>query len=293
NQASQNDPASIASNALGRHLVHYPADDPRSAYSLPEWQEAAKAATLERMAAFYRAHAGASDAELAIVGPVDTTQVTEKLRAAFDDWRSAQSYVRIANPLQPVNAARIVLDMPEKSNAVYTALVPLALDDADADVPALFTAVQLLGGRAGTRLWNRLREQEGLSYSVQSSMRVGMRDKNGRIGITGSFAPQNRERFEVALRDELDKVLKEGFSALEVSFAKDAILRNRRQFITHERNVAGMLADNLYWGKTMERREQRDKQYAELTTEQVNAALRKYLDPDKFSAAMAGDFEKK
>ncbi|MGH8807141.1 MAG: insulinase family protein, partial [Noviherbaspirillum sp.] len=43
NQASQNDPASIASNALGRHLVHYPADDPRSAYSLPEWQEAARA----------------------------------------------------------------------------------------------------------------------------------------------------------------------------------------------------------------------------------------------------------
>lgn len=293
NQTSRDDPATLASNALARHLVRYPVDDPRSVLSLPEWQELGRAATLERMVSFYRSHAGTSNAELAVVGPVDPAQLTQQLRAAFDDWRSPQPYARIPAPLQEHPAARIALDLPEKANAAYVATLPLPLDDEDADIPALYTAVQLLGGRAGTRLWNRLREQEGLSYGVQSTFNVSARDKNARIGISGSFAPQNRERFEAAVRDELEKVLREGFSPLEVSQAKSAILRGRRQYLTQERGVAGILADNLYWGRTLEWREQRDKQYEELTPEQVNAVLRKYLDLSRLSAVLAGDFGKK
>jgi zinc protease len=293
NEASQSSPSEVASNALTRHLVRYPDDDPRSALSLPEWQDLAKAATRERMEAFYRQFAGASHSELSMVGPVDATQVTEQLRAAFDDWRSPQDYRRIERPMQAVPAARMVIDMPDKANAYYTAAMPLPLNQDDPDVAALSAAVHLLGGRAGTRLWNRLREQEGISYGVYATMNVGMRDRNGSIGISGSLAPENRERFETAVREELDKALKDGFSAAEVEFARQAILRSRRQYITQEGAVVDLLAGNLYWGRTLERREQRDREYAELTAEQVNATLHKYLDPAKLSAAIAGDFSKK
>jgi zinc protease len=88
-------------------------------------------------------------------------------------------------------------------------------------------------------------------------------------------------------------VLRDGFSALEVDFAKDAILRSRRQNIMNERTVAEMLADNLFWGRTMAWREQRDKDFAALTPEQVNSALKKYLDIGRMSSAVAGDFAAK
>lgn len=288
--AAQNDPASHAASALARHTVRHEKDDPRSAWTPEETQQAAREATVERMHAFYREFAGATHAELAMVGPVDPVIAAEQLRTLFDDWRNPQSYARVERPYQEVPAVRIILDMPGKTNAAYAAVLPIELEETDTDTPALFTAVQLLGGRAGTRLWNRLREKEGLSYGVNASLGVGTRDRHGRISITGTFAPQNRERFEVALRDELEKVLADGFSALEVDFAKSAILRIRRQAITEERTVAAMLADNLFWGRTMAWREQRDNDYAALTPEQVNAALKKYLDPAKMSAAVAGDF---
>ncbi|OWW19898.1 hypothetical protein AYR66_10675 [Noviherbaspirillum denitrificans] len=291
--ASQNDPTSHAAATLARHAVRYDRDDPRSAWAPEDTIQAVREATPERLQSFYQAYAGTSDAELAIVGPVDPAKVTEQLRALFDDWRSPQSHARIPRPWQPVQAERYVLDMPDKTNAAFSAVIPVELDDSDADIPALFTAVQLLGGRAGSRLWNRLREQEGLSYGVNATLGVSAGDRNGRITITGSFAPQNRERFEAAMHDELDKVLRDGFSALEVDFAKDAILRGRRQYLTQERNVAGLLADNLYWQRTMAWREQRDKDYAALTPEQVNAALKKYLDPARMSSALAGDFARK
>lgn len=291
NQASKTDPSARASNALTRHLVRYPEDDPRSALSLSQWEEAAKATTVERMAAFYRAFAGASHSELAVVGPVDVAEVTEQLHAAFDDWRSPQDYRRVERPMQDVEATRFAINLPDKANAYYIASLPVALNQDDADTPALYAAVHLLGGRAGTRLWNRLREQEGISYGVYASMSLGMRDRNGSIGISGSFAPENLARFETAVREELHKALQDGFTKEEVEFAKQAILRSRRQYITQEQAVTDILADNLYWGHTLERREQRDRQYAELTLEEVNAALRKYLDPARLSVAVAGDFK--
>lgn len=293
NELSLSSPAARASNALAQHLVRYPDDDPRSAWSLEQWQKAAKTTTLEGMRAFYRAFAGASDSEFAMVGPVDPAQVTEQLlRAAFDDWRSPQAYERIVQPLQEVPAERFMIDLEDKANAYYLASMPLPLNHDDADVPALAVAVHLLGGRAGTRLWNRLREQEGISYGVYTSMDVSMRDRNGSIDISGSFAPVNRERFEKAVREELVKAVREGFTAEEVGFAKQTILRGRDRYIAQEGAVADLLASNLYWGRTLEQREQRDHAYAELTAEQVNEALRKYLDPAQFSAALAGDFGK-
>lgn len=290
NQAARNDPGALAWNALNRHLVRYPVADPRSVPTLDEAEQLGLQATSQRLAAYYKEFAGASHSELAIVGPVDVDAVQDRLRAAFDGWTSPRPYARITRPWEPVDAAAITLNLPDKANAVYAAVLQIPVEEQDADVPALFAAVELLGGRAGARLWNRLREREGLTYGVSSSLTVGMREPNGRIAISSTFAPQNRERFEAVLRDELAQVLKNGFTAAELVDLKESLLRSRRQALTQEGTVAGLLADNLYWGRSMEWREQRDEAYRALELAEVNAALRKYLDPARLSVAVAGDF---
>jgi zinc protease len=290
NQASRNDPSALAWNALNRHLIRYPEPDPRSVLDFEQWHQAGQAASAERLARFYRDFAGASHSELALVGPIDAGAVQAQLHALFDGWDSPGPYVRLERPWQPVEPTRQALVLPDKANAVYAGVLPVAVEEQDADVPALFAAIQMLGGRAGARLWNRLREQEGLTYGVNASLSVGMREPNGRISIGSSFAPQNRARFEAALRDELAQVLHTGFTAAELNDARDAILHSRRQMLTQEGSVTALLVDNLYWGRTLEWREQRDQAYAGLTLAQVNAALRKYLDPAQLSIAVAGDF---
>ena len=290
NQASRNDPSARAWNALNRHLVRYPQADPRAVLTLDEVEEAARASTPQRLARFYREFAGASDSELSMVGPVDAEHVQQRLQQAFAGWTSPRAWQRIVRPWQPVEPTEIVLHLPDKANAVYAAALPIPVEEQDADVPALFAAVQMLGGRAGTRLWNRLREKEGLTYGVYSSLSVGVREPNGRITISGTVAPQNRARFEAALRDELIQVLQHGFTEAELNDARESILRSRRQVLAQEGNVAALLADNLHWGRTLEWREERDRAYAELKLADVNAVLRKYLDPAKLSVALAGDF---
>ncbi|HVL74493.1 MAG TPA: pitrilysin family protein [Noviherbaspirillum sp.] len=290
NQSGRNDPSTLAWNALNRHLIRAREADPRSVLTLDQAQQLGLRANVENLARFYREFAGASHSELAIVGPVDVDHVQARLQAAFGDWKSPRDYTRIPRLPEATEPERFALMMPDKANAVYAAVQPIALEEQHADVPALFAAVQMLGGRAGARLWNRLREKEGLTYGIHAGLTVGMLEPGGRITISSTFAPQNRERFEAIVRDELEQVLRQGFTEAELADTKESILRSRRQALVGEGSVAGMLADNLYWGRTMEWREQRDQAYAALQLADVNAALRKYLDPARLSIAVAGDF---
>ncbi len=293
NQAAESNPNALAGIALGHNLSPYPEDDPRATWTLAQNRQAIKSATLARMQAFYQRYAGAQHSELAVVGPVEPAQVAALFKNAFDDWRSSQPYVRIPEPAQDNAATRLLIDVPDQANAIYLAGHTVDIEEDSAELPALHIAVQLFGERRDSRLWTRLREKDGLSYDFGSSLTTSIRDRNGVFIINGSFAPQNRAKVEAAVREELKRVLDEGFSAAEVETAKDTVLKNRRQILTQEYNVSALLADNLYWGRSMLLRQERDERYARLTVEEVNAALRKYLKPEKLSVVAAGSFEKK
>ena len=56
-------------------------------------------------------------------------------------------------------------------------------------------------------------------------------------------------------------------------------------------SIAAALANNLYLDRTFAYSGQIDKALEALTLEQVNAALRKYIHPDDFAFAFAGDFK--
>ena len=110
------------------------------------------------------------------------------------------------------------------------------------------------------------------------------------INISASFAPQNRDKLRSAMRDELAKRAAQGFSALEVGFARRAIVSGRADFLAQTANIAGLLANNLRWGRDMARYDRLTKAYETLDADAINAALKKYLDLDKLVEVFAGSF---
>ena len=63
------------------------------------------------------------------------------------------------------------IETPDKANAYLTGSTSFALNDRDPDYPAFLLANYLLGGSTNSRLWNRVRQKEGLSYGIGSSFR--------------------------------------------------------------------------------------------------------------------------
>jgi zinc protease len=149
----------------------------------------------------------------------------------------------------------------------------------------------LLGGGGNSRLWKRIREVEGFSYDVRSGISWNPFEANSLWQASAIFAPQNRAKVEDAFREEVARALKDGFSAAELAEGQRGLLNFRQLSRAQDRSVASALANNLYLGRTFEVSARVDAALRRLTLEQVNAALRKYIRPDSFVAAFAGDFK--
>jgi zinc protease len=295
NRASQADTAALAANTLQRALSQYPPGDPREARTLEETESLLRSATVAQLRSFWQRFGGAGQGELAMVGPVAPQQVRAMAQQVFGDWRSAEPFRPWVFEYPPALKARWEqLAVPDKANASYTARIPLAMNEESPEYPALFAAVQLLGGRAGTALWKRVREQEGLSYGVGSSLFVPSSPRAegnaGAINITASFAPENRDRLRAAIRDELQQRARNGFSSIEVGFARRAIVSGRADWLAQPANLAGLLANNLRWGRDMAWYAKQTQAYENLDTKAVNAVLAKYLDLDRLTEVAAGSF---
>lgn len=152
-------------------------------------------------------------------------------------------------------------------------------------------ANHLLGGGGDSRLWNRIREKDGLSYSVYSSMQWNAEEPHSRWTAAANFAPQNRDKVLAAFHEEILRARKEGFSQAEFEAGKRGLLSFRRLSRAQDARLASGWASNLYLQRTFALSAQVDQALENLTLAQVNEALRRYIQPGQFVLGVAGDFK--
>jgi zinc protease len=181
---------------------------------------------------------------------------------------------------------------PDKANAVLRGGLNLPVRDDHADFPALVLANYLLGGSSTARIPQRVREKEGLSYSTFTSFNSSSFDANAAFRVGSIFAPQNRERVRLAIRQELERAVREGFGDEEVEAGKRGLLEARRMARTQDRALAGRLGAYLFAKRTFAWDIEFEAKIAALSAAQLNAATRRHLDPQKLSVITAGDFKK-
>lgn len=290
-ETRRKEPDAQARQAIARHGNPYPRGDVRHERTFDEIVEDVNALTLEQVKAFHTQFYGAGKAEFAAAGDMDVAAVRAALQAAFGDWGAGAAHTRIPQPLVAVPPERLVLRTPDKQNANLYVRLPIPLSDNDADYPALMVANYLLGSGGNSRLWKRIRETEGLSYDVRSRVAWNSFEANSIWLGSAIFAPQNAAKVEAAFREELARALKDGFTAKELAEGQRGLLSFRRLSRAQDASIAGGLANNLYLGRTFAVSAQVDAAIGKLTLAQVNAALRKYVQPDKLVWALGGDFK--
>jgi zinc protease len=250
--------------------------------------------SIEQIRKFYQDFVGASASDLSVVGDMNADSITTLARSLFGSWKSPQPFERIVRLTPVVDSTTIVIETPDKANAFIMAVQNVALRDDDPDYPAMALANFMLGGGfINSRLATRLRQQEGISYGVGSSFNVASLDRAGTFTVSAIYNPQNVDRLVAAMHEELDKALKTGFTAKEVEAAKPSLLQQREQSRANDPELVGTLIARRYAGRTMAYDTKFEAAVKALTPDQVNAAVKKYLDPMKLSIVRAGDFKNK
>ncbi|CAN7383005.1 M16 family metallopeptidase [Rhizobacter sp. LjRoot28] len=285
------EPGAVAANQLARHGNPYPRGDVRHARSFDEMVQDIESVTIEQVKAFHRRFYGLQRAEFGAAGDIDVPALRAALEKALGDWQGGEPYTRVPNPIVPAKAERFMLATPDKQNATLLAGMPVPLSDTDADYPALTMANYLLGAGGNSRLWKRIREKEGLSYDVRTSIGWNSVEPHSEWQASAIFAPQNRAKVEAAFQEELARALKEGFTAAELAAGQRGLLSFRRLSRAQDGVLASALANNLYLGRTFEVSARVDEALSKLTVEQVNAALRRYVKPSDLVVVYAGDFK--
>ncbi len=296
-EAARKEPGTVAGEALSRQFDPWPAGHPLAYRPLEQVLADVKALKLDDVRAFHRDFYGTAQGEIAIVGDFDAAAMKPQLEALFAGWATTRPYAPIRTAYNAVAAETKQLETPDKANAVVLARSNLALNDADADYPSLLVANHVLGSSAlASRLGDRLRQKEGLTYGVSSSISADSspdgKDNAGNLTIQAIAAPQNVARLQAGLREEVLRLVKDGITAAELKDAVDGLLTQREQSRAADGSVAGMLAGNLHMQRTMAWAADFDARLRALTLKQVNTAIGKHIQPETLSVYAAGDFAK-
>ena len=290
-EAQMREPQGIGGKTFRRHFNIFPKGDPRYVASFEEQLAELSSATLDDVKRFHQAFYGASNAELALVGDFDAKEIATLASELLGDWKSPGKFERLAKSYRDIAPIDQSIETPDKANAFFVAGEALKLRDDDPDYPALTLGNYMLGGGfLNSRLATRIRQKEGLSYTVGSQLSADALDESGTFTGYAIYAPQNRDKLEVAFKGEIARALKDGFTAEEVAAAKAGFLQSRQLARAQDGAVAATLVSNLFIGRTYQWSAEFERKIAALTPRAVLEAMDRHIDPSRLSFVKAGDF---
>ena len=289
-EEQRSDPETIAAERLQRHLAPYPAGHWLAPQTTAEQIAALNAATLEQARSCHSELVGATGATVVALGDFDPDALLRLVESLFGGWQNPHPFARIA--ARHFDRPRIDEEVrtPDKANAVLREGLNLRMRDDHPDYPALILGNYLLGGTSTSRLPMRIREKDGLSYSVSTHLSASPLDEVATFQIEATFAPQNKARVEQAIREELARALADGFGAAEVDDARKSLLESRRLERARDRSLAARLSNYAFLGRTMAWDVAFEQRIAALAPHDVRDALRRHIDPERLSVLKAGDF---
>src|SRR5262249_43970752 len=154
--------------------------------------------TLDEVKQVYAEQLGGQNGEFAIVGDFDPQEVTQAVSKFLADWKAKTPYAYIPRPAATKSdGTKVVIDTPVKANSVFVAGHSVAMKDSDPDYPALTIGNFLFGGGTlSSRLGNRVRQKEGLSYGVGSQFAADSKDPAARLFMFAICNPTNMTKVD-------------------------------------------------------------------------------------------------
>ncbi len=184
--------------------------------------ESIGAATRETLVGFFESHYRNDNAILAIAGNFNRGDA-EKLVAKYF---SRPSGVRGGVPAPPAAARRVEYRHVEKGQLeqVHICLGTDGIRRDDDDRWGLYLMSTVLGGSMSSRLFQNVREKEGISYSIYSFH--SSYSDSGVFGVYCATLPENYNRAVELIVKECAGIAENGITAEELQDAKDFMKGN-------------------------------------------------------------------
>jgi zinc protease len=287
------DPRAAGQVALMQKMFPFAKDDVRYVPSVKESIERLRKVQAPELARMHKALWGMSAAQLSVVGDFDPGAVKAQLEKGLGSWKSPKAYRRIALGYRANAAADETINTPDKEMAFVILGSTLPVRDDDPGYPALTMLNYMLGGSPTSRLFDRLRQKDGLSYGAGSRIFAHPIDVSGHFLAWALCAPQNMDKSLAAMQEEIRRLVKDGVGEKELDEAKTSYAKNWDSRVADDDFVSGELAQGLFLGRTFTYWHDLNAKIRKLTPADITAAARRFIKPDGLVVVRAGDLAKR
>ena len=171
--------------------------------------------TREDILAFRARHYSPMNTCVAIAGNFDLNQVKDLMAQRFGDWTGG------AGEIFPVNAVNqrpqtLTADKDTEQAHICLGYRGKPLGDADAYPMAVFNSI--LGGGMSSRLFQRIREESAMAYSVYSA--PSAYPHCGDFTIYAAVSPRNVKAVLAQIDEETSRLVREGATQEEFDMVK-------------------------------------------------------------------------
>ncbi len=289
------DPEAIAGNELDRITKPYPKTSIFYTPTLQEQIDGNKQVTRAQIVDFYSNILGANNGFGTLVGNLDSKVAASTLEKTFGKFTAKSKYVEVKPTYFDTKKEDKKFVTPDKENAIALGSLSFHMKQDAPDYPAFVMANEILGsgGFLSARIPMRLREKEGISYGAGSFISVPITNDVASWGYYAILNPTKRDAVESALKEEVAKALKDGFTQEELDANKKSYSNIRTTSLGMDNTLINLVNTKLQFGVPLENFDQQNAKIQALKLDEVNAALRKYITLDRLTSVYGGDFNKK
>jgi zinc protease len=258
-------------------------------YSTPINQLTAdlEATTVEDLAAFHQAHYGPKSMKLIFAGDIDFEQLKAAVGNAFEGWEGGSTYPELDTEQNENSERSERIYIEDKTSVAVRFGYNTQLQRTDDDYLPFMVANYILGGSFHSRLMTEVRKNRGLTYSIHSAHQGDILTPGNWV-MSASFAPSMLEDGLKASHEVLEKWYAEGVTDQEVSTAIETLTGSYIVGLSTTGSVAGQIQSFMQRGFSAAYIDEYPLRVRQLTTANVNRAIRQYFKPDQLTEVIAG-----
>ena len=254
--------------------------------------ESVRSITTEDVRAFYSKYYGGRSLMLSVSGDVRADEVAQQFAEAFGGFAGPESVdINVTDPSPREGTMREVVLLKDKANVDILLGSAASLRRSSEDYYAAVIANSALGeSTLSSRLGLRVRDQEGLTYGINSRFRApSLAAGPWYVGV--SVNPNNIEKAINSALNVLRDYVDNGIRPDELADEKSSAIGSFKVGLATNAGLAAAMWNAEFYGLGMDYIDRYPQIIQSVTLEEVNGAIRKYFRPDHLTVVLAGDIE--
>lgn len=275
-----------AAGALARRL--YPADHPNYRPAPAAMLERLSALTVEDLRAYHATHFGARDLLLAFAGDLAPDPVAGAVTETLGDWGVPSAEAPFAASADPEAPGRVDIPIADRQNLDVRMGQALALRRDHPDYLPLYVGNYILGGNFSARLMSTVRDEQGLTYGIGSTLTGVQVEYDGYWRIAVTLSGDALERGIEATLEQARAFVDGGVTQEELDEKQTTLTGTFKVGLATTGGLATSLLINAERGFGVGYLDRYPRLIEDLTCATVNEAIRRHLAAEALHVAVAG-----